>query len=168
MILHAGLIARRVGGLWLGVLVEGPAGAGKSDLALRALGRGFRLVADDRVVVFLSKGRLYGRAPEALAGLFEVRGLGIARRDYLPFARVALRLTCAPSPSGVERAPEVEATTILGISLPTLSIWPFEISAPVKLTAMLEHLGAGAQERYQAPFAPHGGRSGAKGSAVET
>ncbi|HEY1448336.1 MAG TPA: HPr kinase/phosphorylase [Caulobacteraceae bacterium] len=143
-ILHADLIARRVRGLWLGVLIEGPAGAGKSDLALRALRRGFRLVADDRVLVFLSDGRLYGRAPEALAGLFEVRGLGVIPHDYLPFARIALKVTCAPSPAGVDRAPEAETATILGIATPTLAIWPFEVSAPVKLTAMLEHLGAGA------------------------
>jgi serine kinase of HPr protein (carbohydrate metabolism regulator) len=143
-ILHADLIARRVGGLWLGVLIEGPAGAGKSDLALRALRRGFRLVADDRVMVFLSDGRLYGRAPETLAGLFEVRGLGVIPHDFLPFARIALKVTCAPSPAGVDRAPEAGTARILGVALPTLAIWPFEVSAPVKLTAMLEHLGAGA------------------------
>ena len=143
-ILHADLIARRVGGLWLGVLIEGPSGAGKSDLALRALRRGFRLVADDRVMVFLSDGRLYGRAPETLEGLFEVRGLGVIPHDFLPFARIVLKVTCAPSPAGVDRAPEPGTATILGIALPTLAIWPFEVSAPVKLTAMLEHLGAGA------------------------
>jgi serine kinase of HPr protein (carbohydrate metabolism regulator) len=143
-ILHADLIARRVGGLWLGVLIEGPSGAGKSDLALRALRRGFRLVADDRVMVFLSDGRLYGRAPETLEGLFEVRGLGVIPHDFLPFARIVLKVTCAPSPAGVDRAPEPGTATILGVALPTLAIWPFEVSAPVKLTAMLEHLGAGA------------------------
>jgi serine kinase of HPr protein (carbohydrate metabolism regulator) len=143
-ILHADLIARRVGGLWLGVLIEGPSGAGKSDLALRALRRGFRLVADDRVMVFLSDGRLYGRAPETLEGLFEVRGLGVIPHDFLPFARIALKVTCAPSPAGVDRAPEAGTARILGVALPTLAIWPFEVSAPVKLTAMLEHLGAGA------------------------
>ena len=61
MIRHAGLIARRMGGVWRGVLIEGPSGAGKSDLALRALDQGFRLVADDRVVVWTDAGRLgYG------------------------------------------------------------------------------------------------------------
>jgi serine kinase of HPr protein (carbohydrate metabolism regulator) len=168
MILHGGLVARRVGGLWLGVIIEGPSGAGKSDLALRAVGQGFRLVADDRVVVFLSDGRLYGRAPESLAGLFEVRGLGVTPHDSLPFARIVLRVACAPSPAGVERIPEAETATILDVPLPSIAIWPFEVSAPAKLAAMLEHLGARAQERYQAGFAPHGGRSGVKDSAVET
>ena len=168
MIRHAGLIARRVGGLWLGVLIDGPPGAGKSDLALRAAQHGFRLVADDRVVAFLSGGRLYGRAPDTLAGLIEVRGVGIVRQDPLPFARIVLHASCASSPEAVERIPGQATTSILGIRLPTIAIWPLEAAAPVKLAEALEHLGARAQERYQARFAPHGGRSGVEGSAVET
>jgi serine kinase of HPr protein (carbohydrate metabolism regulator) len=77
MIRHAGLIAHRVAGTWRGALVEGPSGVGKSDLALRALDQGFVLVADDRTLVFVSGGELYGRAPDALAGLVEARGLGV-------------------------------------------------------------------------------------------
>ncbi len=77
MILHGGLIARRQNGFWRGALIEGASGSGKSDLALRAIDQGFRLVADDRVVVFPAGGRLYGRAPETLAGLIEVRGVGV-------------------------------------------------------------------------------------------
>ena len=50
---HAGLIAARSNGPWRGVLIEGEAGAGKSDLTLRALAAGFRLVADDRVVLWI-------------------------------------------------------------------------------------------------------------------
>jgi serine kinase of HPr protein (carbohydrate metabolism regulator) len=168
MILHAGLIARRVGGLWLGVLIDGPSGAGKSDLALRAAQQGFRLVADDRVVTFLSGGRLYGRAPDTLAGLIEVRGVGVVRHDRLPFARIALAARCVSGPDEVDRVPDAETTAILGVRLPTIAIWPLEVAAPAKLTAALEHLGAGAQQRYQAGFAPHGGRSGVEGSAVET
>lgn len=168
MILHASLVARRVGGLWLGVLIEGPAGAGKSDLALRAVSHGFRLVADDRVLAFVSDGRLYGRAPPTLAGLAEIRGLGVIGHDCLPLARIGLRLACAGSAGEVERLPEPGATAILGVSVPTAAIWPFEVSAPAKLTAMLDCLGARAQQRYLAPFAPHGGRWGVEGSAVET
>ena len=74
MIRHASLIAARMAGYWQGVLIEGPSGAGKSNLVLRGLGAGFRLVADDRVIIFASQGRLYGRAPDALAGLVESRG----------------------------------------------------------------------------------------------
>src|SRR5580704_3087321 len=62
-----------------GVLLLGPSGAGKSDLALRLLGRGFVLVADDQVDVIDG----FARAPGALAGLLEVRGFGIVRLPYL-------------------------------------------------------------------------------------
>src|SRR3954468_23707618 len=88
VIVHAGLIARRSGGPWRGVLIEGPSGSGKSDLALRALEAGFRLVADDRVVLWASEGRLFGRAPETLFGLIEVRGLDVIRVEALPLCEV--------------------------------------------------------------------------------
>jgi serine kinase of HPr protein (carbohydrate metabolism regulator) len=164
MIVHAGLIARRVNQRWRGVLVEGPSGGGKSDLALRALDEGFSLVADDRVLIFASAGRLYGRAPDSLAGLVEARGVGVVRRTRLAFAAVALRAQCVTAPHAVERLPENNWSELLGISLPTLTIWPFEASAPAKLAAALEHLGAGAQEGYLARFAPPAqARGGMKG-----
>ena len=59
------------------MLIEGPSGSGKSDLALRAIEIGFRLVADDRTLVWASGGALYGRAPAPLGGLIEVRGVGV-------------------------------------------------------------------------------------------
>jgi serine kinase of HPr protein (carbohydrate metabolism regulator) len=160
MILHAGLIARRMNGQWLGVLIEGPSGSGKSDLALRALGAGFRLVADDRVVVFLSSDRLYGRAPGPLAGLIEARGVGVMVRDNLTLARIVARVTCVDTPDQVERLPSAAQSRILGVDLAVLSIWPFETSAPAKLAATLEHLGARAQQGYQARFATPARRDG--------
>jgi serine kinase of HPr protein (carbohydrate metabolism regulator) len=162
MILHAGLIARRVDGLWLGALIDGPSGAGKSDLALRAARQGFRLVADDRVVAFLSGGRLYGRAPDTLAGLIEVRGVGVVRHDCLPFARIVLSASCAPGPDAVERVPDDATTTILGVRLPTLAIWPLEAAAPAKLAVALERLGGRAQQRYQAASRHAAGARGPK------
>jgi len=69
-----------------GVLLIGPAGCGKSDLALRLLGRGFDLVADDRVDI---EGRV-ASPPASLAGLLEVRGLGIVRLPHAKSARLAL------------------------------------------------------------------------------
>ena len=94
MILHAGLVALRSAGFWCrGAHRRRLRGHGKSDLALRALGAGFTLVADDRVVIFASSGRLYGRAPTPLSGLIEVRGVGVLARQPLSFARVVVRVT---------------------------------------------------------------------------
>ena len=68
------------------VLVVGPPGSGKSDLVLRLLSRGFELVADDQVDI--ADG--IASSPPALAGLLEVRGLGIVRLARGVPARLAL------------------------------------------------------------------------------
>lgn len=69
-----------------GVLILGDSGAGKSDLALRLIDGGAKLVADDRTELYVARGRLCARAPKSIAGLIEVRGLGIVA---LPFAKSA-------------------------------------------------------------------------------
>jgi len=158
---HAGLVARRIGGLWRGVLIEGPSGYGKSDLALRCLEAGFRLVADDRTVVFVAGGRLFGRAPDALAGLIELRGLGVVAHPAVGFAEIVLVARCEAAPEAVERLPDPAFQTLLGLPAPLLPVWPFEGSAPAKLSRALEVLGRGAQEAYQASLAPLGRRVGA-------
>ena len=101
MIVHAGLVAMRLGGDWVGALIEGPSGAGKSDLGLRCLDHGLRLVADDQVVLFASGGSLFGRAPGPLAGLIEVRGVGIERVESVFLARIGLKVRCAAEPGAV-------------------------------------------------------------------
>ena len=87
MILHAGLVARFDARRWRGVLIEGASGAGKSDLSLRLLERGWSLVADDRCLVWTCNGRVYGRAADALKGLIEARGLGVEPVSVRAFAR---------------------------------------------------------------------------------
>lgn len=140
-ILHAGLIARRQDGLWRGALIEGPSGVGKSDLALRALDTGFRLVADDRVVAFASGGRLYGKAPESLAGLLEVRGLGVLDAATLPLCEIVLRIRCVDDPAAIERVPEPRFAAVMGVSVPVFDLWPREPAAPAKLRRMMQSLG---------------------------
>ena len=143
MIRHAGLIARRVDGLWRGVLIEGPSGAGKSDLALRALDQGFRLVADDRVLVWADGGRLYGRAPDTLAGLIEVRGVDVLRVQPVAFCEIVL-VARLQTP---ERIPDFATETILGTSLPLVEVAPFETSAPAKLSRAMETFDAAHKRR---------------------
>lgn len=143
MIVHGGLLAMRLGGRWRGALVEGPSGAGKSDLALRCLERGFRLVADDRVLLWASEGRLYGRAPDTLAGLIEARGLDVVAEAHLPFCEVALVARCGAA----ERIPEPEATRILGVEAPVVALAPLEASAPAKLSRALARFDRGVNRR---------------------
>lgn len=137
MIRHAGLIALRRHGRWDGVLIEGASGAGKSDLALRTLAEGFRLVADDRVIVWTSGGAVYGRAPEPLAGLIEARGLGVVREQAIRFSRIVLVVENGDP----ERLPDPETVELLGLVVPRLTLWLKEPAAPAKLRRALDHLG---------------------------
>jgi HPr kinase/phosphorylase len=73
-----------------GVLLIGDSGAGKSDLALRLIGRGAELVADDRTELYVRRGQLAARAPKPLAGLMEVRGLGIIAMRHAAATAVCL------------------------------------------------------------------------------
>ena len=66
------------------VLLRGPPGSGKSDLALRLIECGARLVADDRVVLHGEEGVLYAFTPPAIAGTIEVRGVGLLRVPFAP------------------------------------------------------------------------------------
>lgn len=145
MIAHAGLIALRLAGRWRGALIEGPSGAGKSDLALRALQHGFRLVADDRVVLWSCEGRLFGRAPQTLAGLLEVRGLDVVAEPALPFCEVALVL----EPGAPERLPDPKLAERLGIPLPSCTLSYREASAPAKLGRALSALYVSNQWRMK-------------------
>jgi len=137
------LIATRLAGRWKGVLIEGPSGSGKSDLALRSLAAGFRLVADDRVVVWASAGRLFGRAPEALAGLMEVRGLDVVRLEPLPLSEIVLVARTGEP----ERLPDPQEVEIAGVSLPTITIDPFPLSTPEKLGRALALFDGAANRR---------------------
>ncbi len=141
MIRHAGLLAAQIDGRWRGALIEGGSGRGKSDLALRALDHGLRLVADDRTEVFVSGGRLFGVAPRTLAGLLEVRGLDVVPLTPLRTARIVLRVRCLSAADESERLPQAASEALLGVEIPTFALWPFESSAALKLILALRHLG---------------------------
>lgn len=113
------------------VLIRGPAGAGKSRLALAlieaaqaGLLRFARLVADDRTHLEAVNGRLIARPPAALAGLLEVHGLGIRRLPFEPVAAVGLVVDLAADDAA--RLPEARsrAVTIDGVTVPRLPIAP--------------------------------------------
>jgi serine kinase of HPr protein (carbohydrate metabolism regulator) len=141
VIRHAGLLARLgPDGLWAGALIEGASGAGKSDLALRALEAGWRLVADDRVLLWRSGTALFGRAPDVLAGLLEIRGLGVQPAPFRRFAQVRLLARCMQD-EPVERLPEAASETVLGVALPLVTLAAHEASAPAKLGQALTCIG---------------------------
>jgi HPr kinase/phosphorylase len=122
------------------VLIRGPSGAGKSRLALELIEAAragsllfARLVADDRVYLETAGGRLLARPAEALAGLIEVRGVGLSRVDHEPCAVVGLVVDLAAADA--DRLPEREKreTEIGGIVLPRLAVASGAAVLPVVL-----------------------------------
>lgn len=113
-----------------GVLLVGPPGSGKSDLALRLIDRGALLIADDRVIATPGAEGLLLSAPETIAGLLEVRGVGILPAPHVPAAPARLVVDLREPP---ERLPEREMRDVAGVSLPLLRLSSFEVSAAVKV-----------------------------------
>lgn len=98
-----------------GLLILGPAGTGKSSLALQLMALGARLVADDRTVVQLEDGALVASCPASIVGLIEARGLGILRADPLPSTKLVLAVDLAQPET--ERIPPNRTLTLLGTPL---------------------------------------------------
>lgn len=111
-----------------GVAVVGPSGSGKSDLVVRLLDAGAALVADDQLLVERREAALFGRAPPRLAGLLEVRGLGIMKLPFRVETRLALVVELDPT-GAVARLPEPQAYPLLGLDLPRLRLDPRPASA---------------------------------------
>ncbi len=133
----------------IGVLLRGESGRGKSDLALRLIDGGARLVADDRVLLSGDSGRLTASAPPALAGLLEVRGVGILPVPSAASAEVGLVVDLVPR-DAVDRLPEEEVETLLGSAMPRLGLHAFDASTPAKIRLAVACLRDGRLDRVPA------------------
>lgn len=144
MFVHATCVALRQGRSWRAVLLRGPSGAGKSDLALRLIEGGARLVADDQTHLARKGRTLIAAAPASLAGMIEVRGIGIVklRRTQLLASAPLCLLVDLVLPGKVERMPEPARETVQGIDLPRLALAPFEASTATKLRLALSQIAA--------------------------
>jgi serine kinase of HPr protein (carbohydrate metabolism regulator) len=122
------------------VLIEGRPGSGKSDLALRLIDRGARLVSDDYTVLIRERGRLLAQPPATIAGRIEVRGLGIVDMPHDEGVPVAMIVTLADA---VERMPaERVERRVAGVTLPEVAVVAFEASAPIKVALALSRISA--------------------------
>ena len=121
------------------VVILGPSGSGKSDLALRLLDRGFTLVSDDQTVVKKDGERLVASAPPNIAGKLEIRGIGIVEMETVTNIPVALLVELT---SEIQRLPdENRERPLLGVKLPLISIDAMTASAPSKVALALDRMG---------------------------
>ena len=140
-----------------GVLLLGPPGSGKSDLALRLIDGGAILVADDRVDIRAVAGRLEAAPPETLAGRMEVRGLGILKIDWRPGATLALAVELLTD-GRPERLPAAGEWRFADVALPSIRLRPFEASAAAKVRLALRGAAGG-----RGPPRPRHGKRGVTG-----
>lgn len=128
-----------------GVLLRGPSGSGKSDLALRLIDGGASLVSDDLVSIAVEGGQAIARAPDRAPtetrGRLEVRGIGIMPVPTVAAASLALVVELGGARP--ERLPEPETAEIAGISLPLLRLDAFEASAPSRIRLVLRRAAGG-------------------------
>ncbi len=122
-----------------GVLIEGPSGSGKSDLALRLLGRGAKLVSDDYVELASKSRDLTATAPEKIAGKMEVRGVGLVDVDYTNEVKIALLIELTPRDE-IPRLPDPRHKELGGIQVPVFALDAFDASAVDKIFLILKSI----------------------------
>ena len=135
MLLHASCVA--VGDF--AVLLAGPSGAGKSDLALRLIDDGAQLVADDQTMLRREKNELLASPPPAIAGMIEIRHIGLVKMPFVESVPVSLYVELAPLNAGIERLPEPGSVFLLDHPVRRLRLPAFAASTPAKIRAALTY-----------------------------
>ncbi|MEO0501093.1 MAG: HPr kinase/phosphatase C-terminal domain-containing protein [Pseudomonadota bacterium] len=121
-----------------GVMLTGPSGSGKSDLALRLIDRGAALVADDQTILVKDGDALRAQAVPGFEGKLEVRGLGIVDVTAAGPTAVALELDLSKD---VPRLPEPATRTYLGANIPWMALDGRPASAPMIVELAVARLG---------------------------
>ena len=119
-----------------GILIRGPSGSGKSDLAIRLIEDGANLIADDYVRIDTAGNKILLSPPKNIAGLIEVRGIGIINMESIKDVPLRVIFDLKPT-SSINRMPENLTEIIEGISIPVVEISAFECSVLSKIKIFL-------------------------------
>ena len=122
-----------------GILIRGPSGSGKSDLALRLIDDGAILIADDQVQIKFVGKELHLSAPNSISGLIEIRGVGVIRIKHV--SRVPLSLIVdINTKEQLQRLPAIKKEVINNIHISVIRINAFESSTIAKIKVFLQYL----------------------------
>ena len=135
MLIHASTVAINKSA----VLITGPAGVGKSDLALRLIDEGAELIADDQTFLSEEGDLLIASAPASIAGLMEVRHVGLLHLPHTLSAIVALYVELVPTAEELERMPEKQFITFADVKIRRIRLPAFATSTPAKIRAALKY-----------------------------
>lgn len=121
-----------------GVLLRGPSGSGKSSLSLRLVHAGAFLISDDRTDLVARDGYLVASAPKTIAGMCEVRGIGIVRglATHLE-CKVRVLIDLEQDESVIERMPEQVSEEICGIAIPRWTLCSSDPAIEAKISVAL-------------------------------
>lgn len=122
------------------VLIEGAPGSGKSTLALALIDRGAMLIGDDGVTLDVRDGRIFASPPPNIAGLLEVRNLGLLNFPVAAETPVALVLRL--DPEAARHIETSERADLGGLTLPLVRLWPGGPELAIKAELALERYGA--------------------------
>jgi serine kinase of HPr protein (carbohydrate metabolism regulator) len=122
-----------------GVLIRGPSGSGKSDLALRLIDDGGILIADDQVLIKFVGKELHLSAPNSISGLIEVRGVGVLKIKHVSGVPLSL-IVDINTKEQLQRLPAIKKEVINDIHISVIRINAFESSAIAKIKVFLQYL----------------------------
>lgn len=127
-----------------GVLLMGPSGAGKSDVALRLIDQGASLVSDDQTILQNNQGQLIASPPKTIAGIIEVRNVGLMQLSFEPCVPIALCVDLVVKQSYLDRLPEPSFYSFLDCSVRGLKLAAYEASIVAKIRLVLQGTFANA------------------------
>ncbi len=123
-----------------GILFSGKSGCGKSELALKFIeNKDAVLVADDVVLLEKRKNKLFGKVSANIAGLLEIRNVGISNYKFVPEAEISLLVNLVQTKQNLERFPKNKSENILGVEIPAIDLYADDMTIVEKIIVKLKN-----------------------------